>query len=357
MSKPTRIGIIGCGNIAEQYMKTLSGASGLEIAGVVDLDTDRARSFAEAHGLPFVESYEGLLADDSVEIITNLTIHTAHFEITRAALEAGKHVYSEKPLALVPEEARALVRLAEQKGLRLSCAPITYLGEAQQTLARRVRSGSIGDVRVIYAEVNHGRIETWHPNPAPFYSVGPILDVGPYPVALVTSILGPVRTVRAWGKIVLPERSMPNGQAFRVESPDFVTAVMELETGAIMRLTTNFYVGNMTPGPQNVEFHGIKGSALVESWFNFSAKVRAGDFGQPMEEVPNDFKEPYPGVEWSRGLKDLAAAIREGRPHRASGAHAAHVVEILCAINASVANNGQIQEISSKFPLPEPLAL
>lgn len=354
MTDTIRIGVIGCGNIAGRYMETLKGVPGLEVAGVVDLDTDRARDFAREHGVPFTASREELLADPAIDIIANLTIHYAHYEVTKAALEAGKHVFSEKPLTLDPGEARELVDLAKARNLRLSCAPVTFLGEAQQTLANRVRGGDLGTVRVVYAEVNHGRIETWHPNPAPFYEVGPVLDVGVYPVALVTSILGPVRSVSAWGKIIYPERRTAAGEPFKVKAPDFTTAMLEFECGALMRLTANFYVLKMTPNPTSVEFHGDTGSALVESWFAFNSTVKAAAFSEPLEAVPLDYPQAYEGVEWSRGLQDLADAIRNNRPHRASAEHAAHVVEILKAINTSVQNRGAPMAVSSSFPLPEP---
>jgi len=355
MTDVIRIGLIGCGNIAGSYLKTLKGVAGLEMAGVVDLNTERAASFAAEHGIPFVERQEDLLADPSIDLILNLTIHHAHFDVTKAALETGKHVFSEKPLAIDPAEAHELVRIAEKHGVRLGCAPVTFLGEAQQTLARQVQDGSLGDVRVVYAEVNHGRIESWHPAPAPFYDVGPIWDVAPYPVTLITSILGPVRSVSAWGTIVHPDRVTQSGESFTLTTPDFVVAMLELESGATVRLTANFFVAGMTPSQQHVEFHGLNGSCLIESWFHFSSRVRAGAFGEHMQDVPSEYPEPYDGsVEWSRGLQDMADAIRNNRPHRCSGAHAAHVTDVLHAINRSVEEDGAPQMIGSGFSLPLP---
>src|SRR6185295_17646095 len=137
------------------------------------------------------------------DIVINLTVHHAHYQVTKRALEAGKHVYSEKPLALTSSEARELVTLAASRGLRLGCSPSTFLGEAQQTAATVIRSGRLGPVRAVYAEVNWGRIETWHPAPAPFYDVGVLVDVGVYPLTLLTAFLGPARRVQASGGLLL----------------------------------------------------------------------------------------------------------------------------------------------------------
>lgn len=353
-NQPLRAGIIGCGNIAGQYLGTFENGKEVAIVGVCDLDEAKARAFGNEHRLPVYSSREELLADPAIEAVVNLTIHHAHYEVTRAALEAGKHVYSEKPLAMQPAQAHKLVGLAEQKGLLLSCAPITYLGEAQQTLGKRVRSGELGKIRVIYAEVNHGRIETWHPNPGPFYEVGPMLDVGVYPVTLATAFLGPVRQVRAVGKQLLPERQTKNGEAFTFEKPDFFLALLEFESGAIMRLTANFYVMQTVNGRHVVEFHGDAGTAGADSWCDFACPVRAAPYGEPLREVPNDFDDPEGGIVWSRGLFDFVAAIRQGRPPRATGAHAAHVLDVLTAIDRSAAEEGARQSVTSDFPLPPP---
>ena len=186
--KKTRVAIIGCGNIAGPYSKDIRKQDSLEIAGFSDIDQARAQAFATEHGGKAYANLEEALSDSSVDVIVNLTIFQAHYEVVKAALLAGKHAYSEKPLALKADEALELVALAKAKNLKLGCAPITFLGEAQQTAMKLIREGKIGTPRVVYAEVNHGRIESWHPNPGPFYAVGPNLDVGVYPLALTTAL-------------------------------------------------------------------------------------------------------------------------------------------------------------------------
>lgn len=347
----TGVAIIGCGNIAAPYAKDLAAYPEIELVGVADLDPARAEALAAEYDCKAYPSVEALLADEAVAIAVNLTIHHAHYEVTTSCLEAGKHVHSEKPLALTPEEARALVDLAEAKGLRLGSSPFTWMGEAQQTAWKMIRDGRLGDVRLIYAEVNHGRIEAWHPNPGPFYDVGPWFDVGVYPLTLLTTIFGPVKKVLASGKVLYPDRVTKEGMEFHIDTPDCVLATLELADGPLVRLSVNFYVRDTRQA--GIEFHGDVGSMHLSSWQGFNGEVAFCKFGEGLEDVPL-LKEPYKGTEWGRGIRDMAAAVSEGRPHRATGAQAAHVVEILAAAITSI-DQGTAVEIHSEFPRPEPM--
>ena len=187
---PLGLGIVGTGNIAGGYAKDATTHPEIRLVAATDMDPGRATEFAATYGCRAHASLDDLLADDEVDIVVNLTVHQAHYEVTKRSLEAGRHVYSEKPLALHAMEARELVDLAAARGLRLGCSPTTFLGEAQQTAAALIRGGRLGTVRAIYAEVNWGRIEAWHPAPAPFFEVGALVDVGVYPLTLVTTMLG-----------------------------------------------------------------------------------------------------------------------------------------------------------------------
>ncbi len=212
-NRTIRAAILGCGNIAGPYAKDLAKAPQIELLGVADLDTTRAEALAAEHGITAYASPAALLADDRVELVVNLTIHHAHYAVTKACLEAGKHVHSEKPLALTTAEAEALVQLAAEKGLRLGCSPFTWMGEAQQTAWKLIREGQLGTVRVAYAEVNWGRIEAWHPNPGPFYQVGALFDVGVYPLTIMTTIFGPARRVWSYGTLLHPAACDQNWHA------------------------------------------------------------------------------------------------------------------------------------------------
>jgi predicted dehydrogenase len=268
--------------------------------------------------------------------------------VTKAALNAGKHVHSEKPLAGNYASARTLVELAADRELRLSCSPITFLGEAQQTMWRLVESDAIGPVRVAYAEVNWNRIESWHPRPEPFYRIGPFADVGVYPLTILTAMFGPARRVTAFGTVVYPDRTTADGEPFTPEAPDFGVAVVELESGTVVRLTANFYVSRQTK-QSGIELHGDTGSIHLSDWQLFDASVELARFGEEYQPVP--VVDPYPGTDWGRALGDLSDAIGTGRPHRATGAHAAHIVEILDATATSVAE-GRAVEIASSFVPP-----
>src|SRR5918997_2950229 len=332
---PLGIAIVGCGNIAGKYAEDSRTYPQLHLVAVTDVDAARAQAFAAEHGVRAHASVEDLLADPDVDIVVNLTVHQAHYAVTRQALEAGKHVYSEKPLALTTEEARTLVELAEARGVRLGCSPATFMGEAHQTAANVIRSGRLGTIRAVYADVNWGRIERWHPAPAPFYEVGVMVDVGVYPLTLVTAMLGPARAVQAWGFELQPERVTTAGEPFRIGSPDLIIAAVELESGAVMRLTTSFWVGRPAKMVGAIEFHGEDGSLALESFQTFDAAVEAGDYGEEYQLIA-PVRPPYKGTAWGRGVADMAAAIQEGRPHRATGEQAAHVVEILNGVARSI---------------------
>ena len=349
---PLGIGIVGTGNIAGGYARDALTHPEIRLVAVTDLDNARAAAFATEHACRVHASLDDLLADDEVDIVVNLTVHHAHYDVTRSALEAGRHVYSEKPLALRSIDAADLVELAQAHDLRLGCSPSTFLGEAQQTAAAAIRAGRLGTVRAIYADVSWGRIELWHPAPAPFYDVGPLVDVGVYPLTLVTTMLGPARSVRAWGWEVMPDRRTLDGGRFRIGSPDLGVAAVELATGAVLRLTTSFYVGRPAGGRGGIEFHGDDASLALGSFQAFDATVEIGPFDgnyAPVELV----RPGYHGTAWARGVAEMAAAIGEGRPHRASAELAAHVVDIIEAAGRSIADGGRPVAVTSTFEPPD----
>jgi predicted dehydrogenase len=345
------IGIVGTGNIAGGYARDAVTHPEIRLVAVTDLDTDRANAFATEHGCRVHATLDDLLADPEIDIVVNLTVHHAHAEVTTRSLEAGRHVYSEKPLALRASDARALVALARSRGLRLGCSPSTFLGEAQQTAIALVRSGRLGTVRAIYAEVDWGRIETWHPAPEPFYDVGVLFDVGVYPLTLATTMIGPARSVRAWGWDLKPDRVTLDGTPFRIGRPDLIVAAIELEGGAVLRLTASFYVGLPARRRGGLEFHGDDASLSISSFQEFDALVEVGPYGGTFEPV--DLVRPgFRGTAWARGVADLATAITEDRPHRATGEQAAHVVDILDAATTSMAEGGRPVAITSSFEPP-----
>ena len=351
--QPLHVAVVGCGNIASGYGKTLQPyTQQIQLVGATDVDLSRAETFVATYGGCVYPSLEAILADEKVDLVLNLTIHHVHFEVIQQCLNGGKDVFSEKPLALTTEEAQTLVALARQKGRRLGCAPSTILGEVQQTLWKAIRDELAGPLRLVYAEVNWGRIESWHPAPGPFYEVGALFDVGVYPLTILTTIFGPARRVTGFGTVLHPNRQTREGVAFHIETPDFVVAAIEFANGAIARLTTNFYVGHHTK-QQGIEFHGDRGSLYVSDWLDYSGKIEFAEFGGTYQPVPY-VKEPPQGPEWCRGLLEMADAIADQRSHRLTGEQAAHVVELICAIKTSYEQNRPV-EVASAFPQPAPM--
>jgi predicted dehydrogenase len=352
-SAPVRVAFVGCGNISGPYADTMKNHSDrLEIVGAYDLDADAGGAFVGKYGGRLYASLEELVADDAVEVALNLTIHLAHGEVTQALLAGGKHVHSEKPLAPTREDGRACVELAAEKGLLLSCSPFVILGEAQQTLWSAVRDGVVGDVREVYAEMNHGRIETWHPAPAPFYGegAGPLLDVGCYPLSVLTQIFGSVAAVRAMGGVRMPERTIGSGpragEAFTATNPDHTVVLMEFTSGIHGRLTTSFFA--VKSAQAGIEIHGTDGSLWMSAAPAFNASLKLCKGGEREWADVSLLGEPYPGVEWARGLLDVASALRDGAPLACPGTAAYHVLD-LCLSALEAAETGGTIAVQSTF--------
>ena len=346
-----RIALVGAGNIADRYAACIVAEPELELAGATDLDPARAEALVADRGGRVYPDLAAVLADDGVDTVVNLTVPQAHHEVAAAALAVGKHVHNEKPLALRHEDALHLIDLAREHGVRLSAAPTTLMGEAQQTLWKLVRDGALGRVRAVYAEANWDRLERWHPDPRSLYAVGPLVDVGVYPITILTAMFGPVRRVQAYATTLEPERVLRDGTAFTPGAPDFVVAVLEHEGGVVTRQTASFYVGPCSQ--RGIELHGDDGSAWMPTWAEANSRVEVQRRGGEYERVEL-VREPYDGIDWGRALADLAQAVREGRPHRASAEHAAHVVEVLNAAERS-AETGSPVDVGSSFVPPEPM--
>jgi len=349
--RPLRVAIVGCGNIASTYGEQLAHHATVRTVGAFDLDETRARTYAGRFGGRVHRSLDAVLADPEVDAVVNLTIHQAHPEVIARSLEAGKHVHSEKPLAMTLADCTRLADLADRCQRRLSAAPVVWLGEAQQTLWRALRRGLIGTPRAVFAEVNWGRIESWHPNPVPFYEVGPVFDVAVYPITSLTTFFGPVRRVSARGGVLLKERRIKDGTPFTPPTPDYTVSTLEFDGGLQCRLTCNFYVGWHT-SQKGFEIHGDLGSLTCDTIYAFDSLVRHADFGGAWRPLPLA-RVPYPGCEYARGVTELADAIHEGRPHRTTGRQAAHVVEVMEAILVSIRTDA-VQTIRSTFPPPAP---
>ncbi|WP_206922681.1 Gfo/Idh/MocA family protein [Alicyclobacillus suci] len=353
-----KVGIIGCGNISEIYFKNCL-AFGLDVVACADLDVSRAKSRAEQFDIPKACSVEELLADEGVEFVINLTVPSAHANVSMSALQAGKHVHSEKPLALNLEEGLALLAFAKDKNLRVGAAPDTFLGSAIQTSRKLIDDGWIGQpVAATAFMVGHG-VESWHPNPDFFYQPGggPMFDMGPYYLTALVNLLGPVRRLTGLTQVTFPERTITTasrfGEKIPVNVPTHVTGLLEFEQGAIGTIITSFDVWHAEL--PRIEIYGTEGTLSVPDPNYFTGSVRVRRKGATAwSEVAHLF-----GFEEnSRGLAvaDMVDAVRNGRPHRASGELALHIVELMEGIHVS-AQSGRHYDVQSRCERPAPFSV
>lgn len=347
--------IIGCGVISEVYLKNAPRFPVLDIVACADLIPERAAARAEEFGLAKHGTVEEVLADPEIEMIVNLTIPAAHYQVALAALESGKSVYNEKPLTLDLEQGRQLLAEAERRGLLVGCAPDTFLGAGLQTCRELIDRGAIGTpVAATAFMLSHGP-EHWHPDPAFFYQVGggPMFDIGPYYLTALVSMLGPVRRVSGSARISYPERvitSKPKyGQVMHVEVPTHVTGVLDFASGAIGTIITSF---DLWAREMRLEIYGSEGTIFAPDPNTFGPPVRLRQPDGTEEEISvgTAFTDNSRGL----GVADLAQALRDGHRPRASGEMAFHVLEIMHAIHES-STTGRHVELTSTCPLPEPL--
>ena len=337
------LGIVGAGNIAAPYLDDLQDDPNLTVKGVTDVSPEKARALADSYGLQVYEDLNALLADDEINLVVNLTIHHAHYEVTKQCLNAGKHVYSEKPLALRYDEAKELVELAAAKGLRLGAAPFTFLYETHQVAWEYVRAGKLGEVRLVYADANWGRMESWHPDPAPYYKVGPLADVGVYPLTFLTALFGPIREVTALTRTLKPKRETLGGEPFKLDAPDFWLCLFEHASGVVTRLTANFYVTHSSKQESGIEIHGDNKSLFISSWLWPGGTVEVAEFNEPYEKLPLQQSFGEKEIHWGTGLRDMVSRMLRGEPHRTTGAHAAHIVQLLDAARTSAETGEPVQ--------------
>jgi predicted dehydrogenase len=364
-----KIGILGCGHVSDQYFRGLARYEYLEVVACADLDEARAALKAAEHGVARALAPDELLADRDVELVVNLTPPQAHAEASLAAIRAGKHVWSEKPLATTLEDGRMVVEAAATAGVRLGCAPDTFLGGSIQTAIKLVADGWIGDTIAggVAMVTEHG-YETFHPQVDSFYRKGggPLLDLGPYYVAALVAMLGPVARVTAASRATFPERIVGvgprRGERIAVEVPTHVTGALEFESGALVTLLASWDV--WATNLPYIELYGSAGSLSVANPDEFHGEPRLRRAGREELEQP----PPPPGsVHWSPvplvqqgdvsrgiGVADIAMAIVENRPHRASAELALHVLEALLALETA-SSNGRHVEIESRCERPEPL--
>ena len=340
-----RIGIAGIGKISEIYLDNLTGMFGkrVQLTAVTDIISARADEAAKKYGAKVFKNINAMVKSPLVDIVLNLTQPQYHFEVAMAAVQAGKHVYNEKPLCTTREETADLLKAAAEKGVRVGGAPDTFLGAGIQTCRKLIDDGWIGSpVAATAFMMNHGH-EHWHPAPEFYYKAGggPMFDMGPYYLTALVNLLGPVSQVAGLAKTGSPERTITseplNGSVIKVEVPTHVAGILDFACGAAGTIITSFDVYSHTLPP--IEIYGTEGTLRVPDPNTFGGPVYAKRFYEnEWSQIPllKNYSENSRGL----GVTEMAEAVEENRPHRASAELCSHVLDIMHGIHdASASGN------------------
>jgi predicted dehydrogenase len=370
LARPAVVGVIGCGNISHVYLRTINQSKLLKLKGCSGRNAETNAAQAALSG-GVATSIDELLADPEIDIVVNLTPPTVHHEIGRRVLEAGKHLYNEKPLTVTLDEARSLIGIAEARGLALGCAPDTWFGAPHQAARGAIDAGLIGrPVAGSVVMASHG-MEYWHPRPEPFYQPGggPVLDVAPYYLTQLVNLLGPVAQVTAFASTPSSTRTVTSqpdpGRIIPVGVPTTVNGALLMESGANIALTMSWDVWKHRR--YSMEIYGDQGT-LLNPDVNFFIggylqpekamfSVADGEWqeapGQSAEDATDMAFAPIGGPR-GLGVAEMALAITEGRDPRASAKLALHILEVLLAIETS-AREGRAVPIETRTQRPIPL--
>jgi predicted dehydrogenase len=347
------VGVIGAGVISDQYLQNLTTFPDLEVLFIADIDEPRARSQADKHGVPGAGSVDELLAHDGIEIVVNLTIPAVHVEVALRAVAAGKNVWSEKPFSLDRESGRELLAAAKERGVRVACAPDTFLGAGLQTGKRVIERGDIGTPLTAITQFQTPGPESWHPNPEFLFSpgAGPMFDVGPYYITTLVQNLGPVAKVTALASKARETRVIGSGPKagteFAVTVPTHVSALIQFESGAAAQSVFSFDSQLVRAGV--VEIAGTKGTVVFPDPNNFD-----GDTTVWTADSKEATTVPAEGSFASRGtgVAELAQAIRADRVEQAPGELAFHVLDIMVSLAESAERGETITVESTVAPSP-----
>ncbi|WP_068616850.1 Gfo/Idh/MocA family protein [Paenibacillus tuaregi] len=351
-----KAGIIGCGNISPAYLTYLSRSPYVHIAACADIVLDKAKERAAQYGVENVYTVGEMLASPEIDLIINLTIPASHGPVSLQALEAGKHVYVEKPLCLDLPEARSILALAAQKGLRVGAAPDTFLGAGMETARNAIHQGAIGSPIAATAFMVGSGPELWHPNPEFFYTAGggPMFDMGPYYLTALVNLLGPIRRISGSAGIQISPRRIHTGEhagdEIPVHVPTHYSGTLDFAGGAIGTLVTSFDIPGGSQLPR-MEIYGSAGTLHLPDPNYFGGEVKLRKPGnEEWETLPALFE--CGGNERGRGVEDMARAIQAGTLHRANGLQAYHVLEAMHAFERS-SREGRHIELESAPDLAE----
>ncbi|MBB3646209.1 putative dehydrogenase [Rhizobium sp. BK619] len=369
MTRELGVGIIGCGNISTTYFSLAPLFKGLKVLACADINVEAAEARAKEYGVK-AQMIDALLANDEIDVVVNLTIPDAHFRVSKSILEAGKHVYSEKPLVLSLEEGEELRRIAREKNLAVGCAPDTFLGGAHQLARKFIDDGGIGRVTSGACYVMSPGMEMWHPNPDFFFlpGGGPILDLGPYYIANLINLIGPVKRVGAMTSMASPTRTITseprNGEIIPVKTPTTIQALLEFVSGATVTLSASWDVWSHRHA--NMEVYGTDGSLYVPDPNFFGGTVEASGrdkdikpldawehpFGKINQENPNGSRANYR----TAGLADMVMSLIEGRDARCSLDRTLHGVDVMTSILKS-GEEGRFIDLTTTCTQPAALGI
>ncbi len=351
-----RIGLIGTGVISGAYFAASRFFRQLEIATCADVNQEAAEARGREFGIK-AQSVDALLTDKSIDVILNLTTPRSHVPVNLKALDSGKHAYSEKPFGLTTAEAAPVIELARTRGLRVGCAPDTFLSGGQQTARRALDSGMIGRPFGGTAFILIAGHESWHPNPDFYYQEGggPVYDMGVYYLTALVNLLGPISRIDSAGGKAFSERVIGSGarkgQRVPVSIPTHLNAILEFACNATVLFGASFDVAAASHPP--IEIFGTEGTLQVPDPNKFVGTVRVGRGERGWQEVPSVHPfgdRDYRGV----GLAEMVESITENRPHRASDQLAFHVLEVMEAIVTNVSSDRSVS-MTSTCVRPRPI--
>jgi len=369
------LAIVGCGFVADYYLATATLHPELVIVGIHDRVAERAAALGAAYGLPVYPTLHDVCKDARVEMVLNLTNPRSHYEVSKAGLLAGKHVYSEKPLAMTMVEATELVAIAEQRGLRLASAPCSVLGETAQAVLKALREKAVGTVRVVYAEMDDGMVHrmnyrSWKSVsgvPWPYkdeFEIGCTLEHAGYYLTWLVAMFGAAESVTSFASVQVPDK-VP-GETLSMVSPDFSVACILFRSGVVARLTC----GILAPHDHVMKVVGDDAVLYVPDSWDYRSPVyvrrwitiRRKTFLSPWRDKRALARAPYGAIrtkgsqsmDFCRGPAELAAAVKAGRPSRLSARFALHVTELALAIH-DAPRHGSSHRMATDVEAIEPM--
>ena len=373
MNKVFKVGLIGCGHIAETYFRAEKYFNNIKIIKCADINLKAARKCSKEYGVKFLSVNE-ILKDQEVEIILNLTIPKAHYEISKKALLNGKHVYSEKPLAINLKDGKELLKISRRKKLYLGNAPDTFLGGGIQKSKELVEKNIIGKIKLGNAVFAFPGIQSYHPNPEPWFAKlegGPVIDMGPYYITALVNLLGPAKKVS--GRIINGSKyrtigiGPKKGRKFKVNCPTTYLSTITFKNNTVIRLTLSFDV--IAHQRNHIELYGEKGSMIVpdpnmfggsvftckklgDNWKEFKTtkmhlgKINIRTQSSRANEAPTNAN--YRGA----GLSEMAYSIEKKRKHLCNGEISLHVLDIITSI-MKASKSGVNQSINTECVKPK----